>query len=86
MTKKKGRPQLSLSELMALPSSFDPSEGLSDTTIILNHWQRSVLVILYSEMLHLFGVSQSLESNIIHGFVYEELVICRTRGFVLVYN
>lgn len=40
MTKAKGRPQLTLHQLMAMPSSFDPSAGVSDTTIILNQWSR----------------------------------------------
>lgn len=40
MTKAKGRPQLTLNQLMAMPSSFDPSDGVSDTTIILNQWTR----------------------------------------------
>lgn len=40
MTKAKGRPQLTLHQLMAMPSSFDFSKGVSDTTIILNQWTR----------------------------------------------
>ncbi|CAM9488328.1 unnamed protein product [Pylaiella littoralis] len=43
MTKAKGRPQLTLHELMAMPSSFDSSKGVSDTTVILNQWRRTTL-------------------------------------------
>lgn len=42
MAKVKGRPLLTLQQLMAMPSSYDPSStnGMSDTTIILNQWTR----------------------------------------------
>jgi len=40
MSEAKGRPQLTLRQLMAMPSSFDPTDGVSDTTIILNQWTR----------------------------------------------
>lgn len=40
MTKEKGRPHPTLTQLMGMPSSFDPSQGVSDTTIILNQWTR----------------------------------------------
>ncbi|CAM9159797.1 unnamed protein product [Scytosiphon promiscuus] len=45
MAKAKGRPLLTLPQLLSMPSSFDPSATgmFSDTTIILNHWTRTTL-------------------------------------------
>eukprot|EP00904_Undaria_pinnatifida_P009506 jgi/Undpi1/5686/HiC_scaffold_2.g00960.m1 len=43
MSQAKGMPQLTLNQLMEMPSSFEPSEGVSDTTIILNQWKRTTL-------------------------------------------
>ena len=40
MSQAKGRPQMTLNQLMEMPSSFDHSKGVSDTTIILNQWKR----------------------------------------------
>ncbi|CAM9278991.1 unnamed protein product, partial [Ectocarpus sp. 13 AM-2016] len=45
MAKVKGRPLLTLQQLMAMPSSYDPlaTNAMSDTTIILNQWTRTTL-------------------------------------------